>query len=90
MLLSVAVVFMNRVSLQYDEDLKPGTWWGKHLDKPLVSCPTCGGTLLGPPAPHTVEPNGNVNASVVCPHDDCDFHEYVRLDDWDGGRRGGK
>jgi hypothetical protein len=78
---------MDRLPLTYDEDLTPGTWWGDHLEKPLIACPDCGGTLLGPPAPHTIEPNGDVNASVVCSHSGCDFHTYVTLEGWTGGKR---
>lgn len=31
---------------------------------------------------HTIDENGNVHASVICPHEGCDFHEFVRLAGW--------
>ena len=78
---------MDRLLLEHDSDLAPGTWWGQHLEKPYIACPKCGGTLLGPPAPHTIETNGDVNGSVVCGHSGCDFHRYVRLEEWAGDKR---
>ena len=45
-----------------------------------MSCPKCGqvASLSG----HTINPGGAVNPSVVCPHEGCDFHEYVTLEGW--------
>lgn len=31
---------------------------------------------------HQIAPDGTVSPSVVCPHDGCDFHEFVRLENW--------
>lgn len=53
--------------------------------KPIICCPTCGGGLLGDDTPHEICENGDVNASVVCRHNGCDFHEFVNLVGWNGG-----
>jgi hypothetical protein len=35
---------------------------------------------------HRIEADGRVVPSVVCLAPGCDFHEYVSLDGWNGGR----
>jgi hypothetical protein len=53
--------------------------------KPTISCPTCGGGLLGDNAPHGVDEDGTVHASVVCGHPGCSFHAMIQLEGWDKG-----
>ncbi len=53
--------------------------------KPCIECPNCGGGLLGDNAPHSIDENGNVNASVVCTHKGCEFHANIQLIGWNGG-----
>lgn len=31
---------------------------------------------------HTIKDDGEVNPSVVCPKDGCDFHEWITLEGW--------
>jgi RNase P subunit RPR2 len=45
---------------------------------PVVYCPKCNSGLLGN-STHRIEPNGDVNASVVCP---CGFHEFITLNEY--------
>ncbi len=46
----------------------------------LVCCPGCAKILsLGK---HTIDPDGTVTPSLVCPFKSCDFHDYVKLADW--------
>ena len=47
---------------------------------PMISCPKCG--KLGVLHDHSVEPDGSVHPSVVCPGD-CGFHSFVRLKEWE-------
>ena len=68
---------------------KPGTWkrvTGDLADigyLAVVRCPEC--KLLESIArKHTVAADGKVSPSVVCPHDGCNWHVYVRLDGWEG------
>ncbi len=46
----------------------------------LVCCPGCGkiASLSG----HSIDPDGKVYPSLVCPFDKCSFHEFVKLADW--------
>lgn len=61
---------------------EPGTWEiPPDFTKPIVSCPKCGGLNLGDDAPHHVEPNGDVNASLICAHG-CGFHAFITLERW--------
>lgn len=76
----------NRVIFPYDDEWEPGTWFltfGERM--PLIICPFCGGGLLGNDAPHEVLENGDVNASVVCGHPNCTFHDFIALKDWTYG-----
>jgi hypothetical protein len=33
---------------------------------------------------HVISDDGSVSPSVVCPHEGCDFHEFIKLEDWKG------
>jgi hypothetical protein len=46
-----------------------------------VECPKCGNMYY---LDHTISDDGNVTPSLVCPFDNCDFHEFVVLEDWKG------
>jgi len=53
----------------------PNTYWAE------LCCPGCGKVaLLG--RNHTVDANGTVHPSVVCPFPPCTFHEFIALDGW--------
>ena len=53
--------------------------------KPTIECPKCGCGILGDVATHGVYSNGNVYESVVCQNEQCDFHQHIQLEGWDGG-----
>lgn len=61
----------------------PGTWRGVERDgerTATVACPDCGrvASLSG----HEILNDGRVEPSLVCPYDDCDWHEWVILAGW--------
>ena len=64
-----------------DDQFKPspGCWWPLLPNGTLVTCPSCGATAA---LDHTVDDEGNVSPSLVCPADGCGFHEFVRLEGW--------
>lgn len=45
-----------------------------------LSCPYCGN--VASLSQHTIEPDGTVKPSVVCPKSECDFHFYIKLEGW--------
>lgn len=59
------------------------TWkpvfWNKRLYSALYVCPRGHVGLLDE---HTILADGTVSPSVVCMQDDCDFHDYIRLEGW--------
>jgi hypothetical protein len=66
----------------YPRGLGKGTWGLRTLDGKLVpsfTCPSCG--VCGFLEEHSVDKDGNVAPSVVCPGV-CGFHEFIRLDGW--------
>lgn len=38
---------------------------------------------------HLISENGEVSPSVVCPEDDCSFHEWITLADYTLGKQAG-
>lgn len=75
---------MNRFRIDYDSTLeKPESWSlagsGDKLTA-LVRCPNCHqiASLSG----HTIMSDGQVHPSLVCPYDNCDFHQFVQLQMW--------
>ena len=56
-----------------------------NFTRPIITCPACKGSLLGDDAPHGIDEEGNVNASVVCEHPKCKFHAMVKLENWNHG-----
>jgi hypothetical protein len=71
---------MERKSYPQSEKNLPGTWHNtKTYGNVFFTCPKCGRTGI---LDHEILPNGDVNPSVVCPTEGCDFHEYVNLAGW--------
>lgn len=70
---------------------KPGTWKGlqvpiegqpgKYIRKASLTCPECG--RVSSLSDHTIDLEGLVQPSVVCPYEDCNFHEFIQLEGWD-------
>lgn len=64
----------------------PGTWrpWlfgRERFRAAVVSCPKCvGGLSLR--KNHRILADGTVTPSLVCTHEGCTFHEFVRLEGW--------
>jgi hypothetical protein len=49
-----------------------------------IRCPGCKKVA---PLDHEIAKDGSVTPSVVCPHEGCSFHDFIKLEDWpDGGR----
>ena len=68
---------------RWDEgtDLMSGPWW-MLLDNdpvPLVCCPRGHKANL---RDHTIEPDGEVNASILCGEPECGWHVWGTLEDW--------
>ena len=58
---------------------------GSTVNSIAVCCPGCGHIVtisLRAGSGHTIDPDGTVMPSLVCPFDTCDFHEFVKLADW--------
>ena len=66
---------MNRILIPR-EDWE--IWAGFPL--PIVFCPGCKSGLLGN-STHRIQPNGEVNNSVICPS--CGFHDFVTLENYE-------
>lgn len=81
---------MSRQDWPKDESGVKGTWklLPANRDKKqliLLTCPNCKGlcTLHNGDDYHAIAADGVVTPSVICPHDSCDYHEFIRLLDWE-------
>lgn len=66
-----------------------GRWKGGISDGKKTanaSCPKCG--RIASLSQHSISQDGKVTPSLVCPFDDCDFHDYVKLVGWAERRKG--
>ena len=71
-------------SLRRDGVMAKGEWRdvrGKYRTiSALVCCPGCG--KINSLGDHTIDPDGTVTPSLVCPFDHCEFHDFVKIADW--------
>lgn len=74
----------NHTPYPFDPDYKPGTWKGLKLAEggrsASFTCPEC--HQLASLTDHTIEADGRVTPSVVCPTDGCTFHQFIQLEGW--------
>jgi predicted RNA-binding Zn-ribbon protein involved in translation (DUF1610 family) len=42
-------------------------------------CPKCGKSVAVSDRTHTIAEDGTVTPSMVCPHEGCCFHEFIRF-----------
>ena len=71
-------------STRRDGVMRKGEWRGGQKTgserTALVCCPGCG--RISTLSKHTIDPDGTVTPSLVCPFPHCDFHDMVKLADW--------
>jgi hypothetical protein len=69
------------------DEIPPMHWKACHPTtirrfKAEFSCPNGHGIVL---KGHSIDADGTVHPSIVCPEPACDFHDFVRLARWDAG-----
>lgn len=62
-----------------NNDYLPGTWKGLKTSTGRSASFTCPNGHTASLVDHTINPDGRVEPSVVCPYEDCQFHEYIQL-----------
>jgi hypothetical protein len=73
---------MERLVIPYNPDSKRGTWMpltGEEGKPPLIRCPNGHGSVM---RSHKIQTDGNVEGSVLCPVPGCNWHVYVKLDEY--------
>ena len=58
------------------------SWKGVIRDGVRTAGMTCPNGHTASLSGHAIAADGKVSPSVVCPHNGCDFHEYVQLEGW--------
>lgn len=65
---------------KHDNELSEYGAWRRSSDKAIISCPLCG--HFGGLHKHSIDSDGKVNPSIVCPWAPCTFHDYGALEGW--------
>lgn len=76
------------IVIKYDHDgtQPPNSWWINRISNGSKQVITrCANGHIGSLDNHRISPDGTVSPSVVCQHEGCTFHEFIRLEDWKGG-----
>lgn len=74
------------ISIQFDRNHNqpPNSWWiSKLSDGRRQVITKCANGHIGSLDDHTIAADGTVSPSVVCQHEGCNFHEYIKLEDWE-------
>lgn len=62
--------------------LVPYTWRTLLTEGKISASIVCKNTHYGILSDHEVDKHGIVTPSVVCPEEDCEFHEFIVLEGW--------
>jgi hypothetical protein len=70
-------------TLKQSNDYLPETWKGlKPSNGEHSASATCANGHTCTLTDHTIADDGTVTPSLVCPYDDCNWHENVKLEGW--------
>lgn len=81
-------VVLRRAEADAGVNLPPLTWdywwWGPPGGYQLTAIVSCSRGHVGTAAPHihTINADGSLNPSWVCPRYACDWHVFARLEGW--------
>ena len=71
--------------IRYSEILENDTWNYYYLpDGKRTVITRCTYGHIGTLANHNISADGTVNPSVVCQHEGCSFHEFIKLEGFKG------
>ena len=72
------------ITIQYDVDLHNNTW-GVYIapNGQKTAITRCSNGHIGSLLDHTIASDGLVTPSVVCQHEGCNYHEYIKLEGWE-------
>ena len=71
------------IQVPQDNEYKPNTWTEFKTTTGRSADYVCPNGHLGGLGDHTIADDGTVSPSVVCPRPGCDFHDHIRLVDWE-------
>lgn len=74
---------MEHKSYPKNDNLVPGSWKADEYGGLWTIFFKCSNGHIGTLGDHHIYADGKVSPSVVCPHDGCDFHEHIILEEWD-------
>ena len=77
------MVILKRSDRRGFEQQEPLTWLPVHMkDNTLNATIVCVNGHEGWLSEHTIDADGVVTPSCVCPIESCDWHEMIQLQDW--------
>ena len=71
------------ITIPYDLKLTSCSWQCGTTPTGRTALFCCPNGQIGSLTDHEIQPDGTVQPSVVCPHDGCNFHEFIKLEGWD-------
>ncbi len=75
------------IVIPYDEAQGKNTWWFNVLTGGRkIAITRCSNGHVGSLEDHEIAPDGTVSPSVVCQVEGCDFHDYIKLEDYEKHR----
>lgn len=66
-----------------EKNLSKQTWSGARVEDRRTATIMCPEGHIGSISNHTIDDQGVVNPSVVCPWEGCDFHDFIQLEGWE-------
>ena len=73
------------ITIKHDDDgtQPPNSWWVHKFSRGRQRIVTrCSNGHIGSLDYHAIAADGTVKPSVVCQHNGCNFHEFIKLDDY--------
>ena len=72
------------IIIPFDPELKNNTWnLYTSPNGKRTAITRCSNGHIGSLLNHTISNDGSVTPSVVCQHEGCNYHEYIKLDGWE-------
>ena len=78
------MIILEKIGVQHANDLR-GKWQPITSDgkkTALIYCPKCGDFKASLAGTHEIAKDGTVTPSLICGAETCDFHEHIKLQDW--------
>lgn len=78
----MSAVVLTRAKRETRWNAVPLTWWPGTANGKRTATAVCDKGHAASLDDHTIQPDGTVQPSLVCPIEDCGWHVMARLEGW--------